>query len=183
MDSKGYTAHWVLVTRASEIAEEYYGSFLLARSQRAFPAMASAEVVATRLAVVLGDPEVRGVLVNVFGGITACAAVTSGILRAPGILGETATKPLIVRLDGNNVAAGRRLLAAAAHPLLTVVGMVDDAAVPATAHTERSGTVAIFPGKSSRIMVSEVTGAEATPAHRPHARHRQHRHRRHGGNG
>lgn len=57
--------------------------------------MASAEVVATRLAGVLGDPEVRGVLVTVFGGITACAAVTSGILRALGIPGETATRPLM----------------------------------------------------------------------------------------
>jgi succinyl-CoA synthetase beta subunit len=78
--------------------------------------------------VILGDPGVRSVFVNVFGGITACDAVADGIVKALALLGERATKPLVVRLDGNNVAEGRRILAEAAHPLVTVVATMDDAA-------------------------------------------------------
>jgi succinyl-CoA synthetase beta subunit len=89
---------------------------------------ASAEVMTAGLDVILGDPSVRSVFVNVFGGITACDAVATGIVRALGRLGDRARKPLVVRLDGNNVAEGRRILAKAAHPLVTVVGTMDDAA-------------------------------------------------------
>ncbi|MGI8881118.1 MAG: ADP-forming succinate--CoA ligase subunit beta [Jatrophihabitans sp.] len=89
---------------------------------------ASAEVMANGLDIILNDPSVRSVFVNVFGGITACDAVANGIVAALGILGDTATKPLVVRLDGNNVEEGRRILAAAAHPLVTVVDTMDDAA-------------------------------------------------------
>jgi succinyl-CoA synthetase beta subunit len=78
--------------------------------------------------VILGDPGVRSVFVNVFGGITACDAVADGIVKALALLGDRATKPLVVRLDGNNVAEGRRILAEAAHPLVTVVATMDDAA-------------------------------------------------------
>ena len=92
---------------------------------------ASAEVMAAGLDVVLGDPQVRSVFVNVFGGITACDAVANGIVHALEMLDAThhgATKPLVVRLDGNNVAEGRRILAEAAHPLVTVVDTMDGAA-------------------------------------------------------
>ena len=89
---------------------------------------ASAEVMAAGLDVVLGDPQVRCVFVNVFGGITACDAVANGIVQALAMLGDHATKPLVVRLDGNNVAEGRRILAEAAHPLVTLVDTMDGAA-------------------------------------------------------
>jgi len=89
---------------------------------------ASAEVMAAGLDVILGDPDVKSVFVNVFGGITACDAVATGIVEALKILGESATKPLVVRLDGNNVAEGRRILDEANHPLVTQVATMDDAA-------------------------------------------------------
>jgi succinyl-CoA synthetase beta subunit len=89
---------------------------------------ASAQVMADGLDVILGDPEVRSVFVNVFGGITACDAVANGIVEALKILGDTATKPLVVRLDGNNVLEGRRILDEANHPLVTQVDTMDNAA-------------------------------------------------------
>ncbi|MEY4417638.1 MAG: hypothetical protein RIQ88_76 [Actinomycetota bacterium] len=89
---------------------------------------ASAEVMAAGLDVILGDPQVKSVFVNVFGGITACDAVANGIVGALNKLGSAATKPLVVRLDGNNVAEGRRILAEANHPLVTVVDTMDEAA-------------------------------------------------------
>ena len=89
---------------------------------------ASAEVMAAGLDVILNDPQVRSVFVNVFGGITACDAVANGIVEALRTLGDEANKPLVVRLDGNNVEEGRRILAEAAHPLVTVVDTMDAAA-------------------------------------------------------
>jgi succinyl-CoA synthetase beta subunit len=89
---------------------------------------ASAEVMAAGLDVILGDPDVRSVFVNVFGGITACDAVATGIVEALKILGDSATKPLVVRLDGNNVVEGRRILDEANHPLVTQVDTMDNAA-------------------------------------------------------
>jgi succinyl-CoA synthetase beta subunit len=89
---------------------------------------ASAEVMAAGLDVILGDPQVRSVFVNVFGGITACDAVANGIVGALAALGSSATKPLVVRLDGNNVIEGRKILADANHPLVTVVDTMDEAA-------------------------------------------------------
>ncbi|WP_216208080.1 ADP-forming succinate--CoA ligase subunit beta [Amycolatopsis aidingensis] len=89
---------------------------------------ASAEVMAAGLDVILGDPDVRSVFVNVFGGITACDAVATGIVEALRILGDEAAKPLVVRLDGNNVEQGRAILAEANHPLVTVVDTMDNAA-------------------------------------------------------
>jgi succinyl-CoA synthetase beta subunit len=89
---------------------------------------ASAEVMAAGLDVILGDTDVQSVFVNVFGGITACDAVANGIVEALQILGDSATKPLVVRLDGNNVVEGRRILAEADHPLVTVVDTMDNAA-------------------------------------------------------
>ena len=89
---------------------------------------ASAEVMANGLEIILSDPAVKSVFVNVFGGITACDAVANGIVTALGMLGDEATKPLVVRLDGNNVEEGRRILAEANHPLVTVVDTMDGAA-------------------------------------------------------
>ncbi|MEV7091589.1 ADP-forming succinate--CoA ligase subunit beta [Amycolatopsis sp. NPDC051045] len=89
---------------------------------------ASAEVMAAGLDVILNDPDVKSVFVNVFGGITACDAVANGIVEALKILGDEAAKPLVVRLDGNNVVEGRQILADANHPLVTVVDTMDNAA-------------------------------------------------------
>jgi succinyl-CoA synthetase beta subunit len=89
---------------------------------------ASAEVMANGLHIILSDPAVKSVFVNVFGGITACDAVANGIVSALQLLGDEATKPLVVRLDGNNVEEGRRILAEANHPLVTVVDTMDGAA-------------------------------------------------------
>jgi succinyl-CoA synthetase beta subunit len=89
---------------------------------------ASAEVMAAGLDVILNDPQVKSVFVNVFGGITACDAVANGIVGALDTLGSKASKPLVVRLDGNNVNEGRKILADANHPLVTVVETMDEAA-------------------------------------------------------
>jgi succinyl-CoA synthetase beta subunit len=89
---------------------------------------ASAEVMAAGLDVILGDAQVKSVFVNVFGGITACDAVANGIVKALEILGDTATKPLVVRLDGNKVEEGREILRAAAHPLITLAATMDEGA-------------------------------------------------------
>lgn len=89
---------------------------------------ASAEVMAAGLDVILNDPQVKSVFVNVFGGITACDAVANGIVGALEKLGPSAKKPLVVRLDGNNVVAGRKILSDANHPLVTVVETMDEAA-------------------------------------------------------
>ncbi len=92
---------------------------------------ASAEVMANGLEIVLSDPSVRSVFVNVFGGITACDAVANGILAAFELLasrGEAVTKPLVVRLDGNNADEGRRILDTAGNPLVERVDTMDGAA-------------------------------------------------------
>jgi succinyl-CoA synthetase beta subunit len=89
---------------------------------------ASAEVMANGLDIILNDPSVRSVFVNVFGGITACDAVANGIVGALDLLGDEATKPLVVRLDGNNVDEGRRILNERAHPLVIQVDTMDAAA-------------------------------------------------------
>ncbi len=89
---------------------------------------ASAEVMAAGLDVILGDSQVKAVFVNVFGGITACDAVANGIVGALSSLGDSANKPLVVRLDGNNVEEGRRILKAANHPLVTLADTMDEGA-------------------------------------------------------
>ena len=92
---------------------------------------ASAEVMANGLEIVLSDPDVRSVFVNVFGGITSCDAVANGIVTAVGLLadrGEPVERPVVVRLDGNNAAAGRQILADAAIPVVEQVETMDDAA-------------------------------------------------------
>ena len=89
---------------------------------------ASAEVMAKGLDVILGDEQVRSVFVNVFGGITACDQVARGIVGALETLGDTASKPLVVRLDGNKVEEGRAILREAAHPLVHMEETMDGAA-------------------------------------------------------
>jgi succinyl-CoA synthetase beta subunit len=92
---------------------------------------ASAEVMANGLEIILGDPDVKSVFVNVFGGITACDAVANGIVQALELLkskGEDVTKPLVVRLDGNNAEVGRKILTDADHPLVQQVDTMDGAA-------------------------------------------------------
>ena len=92
---------------------------------------ASAQVMADGLSIILGDSEVKSVFVNVFGGITACDAVANGIVQALEILGAKATKPIVVRLDGNNVVEGRRILNEAKHPLIEQLDTMDGAAARA----------------------------------------------------
>jgi succinyl-CoA synthetase beta subunit len=92
---------------------------------------ASAEVMANALDIVLGDPDVESVFVNVFGGITSCDAVANGIVQAIAMLeerGESVTKPIVCRIDGNNAEEGRRILDEAEHDLIELVGTMDDAA-------------------------------------------------------
>ena len=89
---------------------------------------ANAQVMADGLDVILGDEQVRSVFVNVFGGITACDEVANGIVGALEILGDDATKPLVVRLDGNSVEEGRRILEEANHPLVHIAETMDGAA-------------------------------------------------------
>ena len=89
---------------------------------------ANAQVMADGLDVILNDEQVRSVFVNVFGGITACDEVANGIAGALQILGDEATKPLVVRLDGNNVEEGRRILDELNHPLVTQIDTMDGAA-------------------------------------------------------
>ncbi|MFM8752821.1 MAG: ADP-forming succinate--CoA ligase subunit beta [Actinomycetota bacterium] len=92
---------------------------------------ASAQVMADGLSIILGDPAVKSVFVNVFGGITACDAVANGIVQALAMLGDKATKPIVVRLDGNNVNEGRRILNEANHPLVQQLDTMDGAAARA----------------------------------------------------
>ncbi|WP_250447822.1 ADP-forming succinate--CoA ligase subunit beta [Actinotalea sp. C106] len=103
---------------------------------------ASAEVMAAGLDVILGDPQVKAVFVNVFGGITACDAVANGIVKALEMLGDHATKPLVVRLDGNNVAEGRAILREAGHPLVTLADTMDGGADTAAALAHAADTAA-----------------------------------------
>jgi succinyl-CoA synthetase beta subunit len=92
---------------------------------------ASAQVMADGLSIILGDTAVKSVFVNVFGGITACDAVANGIVQALTMLGDKATKPIVVRLDGNNVLEGRRILNEANHPLVQQLDTMDGAAAKA----------------------------------------------------
>jgi succinyl-CoA synthetase beta subunit len=92
---------------------------------------ASAEVMSNGLDIVLNDPDVRAVFVNVFGGITSCDAVANGIVQAVGALadrGTPVTKPIVCRIDGNNAVEGRRILTEFDHPLVEMVETMDDAA-------------------------------------------------------
>ena len=95
---------------------------------------ASAEVMANGLEIILGDPAVKSVFVNVFGGITACDAVANGIVQALELLeqrGDDVSKPLVVRLDGNNAELGREILTKRAHPAVQQVDTMDGAAAQA----------------------------------------------------
>ena len=88
---------------------------------------ASAQVMADGLSIILGDPAVKSVFVNIFGGITACDEVANGVLQALDMLG-TVDKPLVVRLDGNNADEGRRILSDANISIVHSVDTMDGAA-------------------------------------------------------
>jgi succinyl-CoA synthetase beta subunit len=105
---------------------------------------ASAAVMANGLDIVLNDPQVQAVLVNVFGGITSCDAVANGILQGLAMLAEKGVsidKPIVCRIDGNNAEEGRRILIEANHPLIEIVDTMDDAArrVAELAHARKAG--------------------------------------------
>ncbi|MGW4385164.1 ADP-forming succinate--CoA ligase subunit beta [Streptomyces sp. NPDC004685] len=87
---------------------------------------ASAQIMADGLSVILSDPAVKSVFVNVFGGITACDAVADGIVQA--LESVRLTKPLVVRLDGNSAVEGRAILDGRAHPLVEQATTMDGAA-------------------------------------------------------
>ena len=92
---------------------------------------ANAEIMANGLEIIMGDPQVKAIFVNVFGGITSCDSVAAGIIQAFGLLadrGETPDKSLVVRLDGNNAEVGRTILMEAEHDLIEMVDTMDDAA-------------------------------------------------------
>lgn len=99
----------------------------------------SAQVMATGLEVVASDPQVRAILVNVFGGITSCVSVAEGIVAAVSLLGESFTKPIVVRLDGNQAEAGRAILAEANLPQVTIAETMDGAADRVTAIAQELG--------------------------------------------
>ena len=131
---------------------------------------ASAEVMAAGLDVILGDEQVKSVFVNVFGGITACDAVANGIVSALKILGDAANKPLVVRLDGNNVEEGRRILAEANHPLVTLAATMDEGADKAAELAQRSrGT------QTNNVYFPEQGLQGHRPGHHRRRRHQAHR--------
>lgn len=99
----------------------------------------SVQVMATGLEVVASDPQVRAILVNVFGGITSCVSVAEGIVAAVSSLGESFTKPIVVRLDGNQAEAGRAILAEANLPQVTIAETMDGAADRVTAIAQELG--------------------------------------------
>lgn len=99
----------------------------------------SAQVMATGLEVVASDPQVRAILVNVFGGITSCVSVAEGIVAAVSSLEESFTKPIVVRLDGNQAEAGRAILAEANLPQVTIAETMDGAADRVTAIAQELG--------------------------------------------
>lgn len=99
----------------------------------------SAQVMATGLEVVASDPQVRAILVNVFGGITSCVSVAEGIVAAVSSLGESFTKPIVVRLDGNQAESGRAILAEANLPQVTIAETMDGAADRVTAIAQELG--------------------------------------------
>ena len=95
---------------------------------------ASAQVMADGLGIILSDPSVKSVFVNVFGGITACDAVANGIVQALEILKSDSTikpRPIVVRLDGNNAQEGLRILKSANIENVEIVDTMDNAAAKA----------------------------------------------------
>lgn len=89
---------------------------------------ASAQIMANGLRIIMSDPQVKSVFVNVFGGITACNDVANGIVSALDMLGDEAKLPIVVRLDGNSVDVGKAILEEANHPLIIVQSTMDEAA-------------------------------------------------------
>jgi succinyl-CoA synthetase beta subunit len=88
---------------------------------------ASAESMASGIAFVLSDPQVKTMLINIFGGITRCDDVARGVLGALDEIGEV-DQQLVVRLDGTNAEEGRRLLTEADRPNIVTAEKMLDAA-------------------------------------------------------
>ena len=86
---------------------------------------ASKDQVAAAFKIILSDKNVKGILVNIFGGIMDCNVIATGIVAAAK---ETSlAMPLVVRLEGNNAAAGKQTLAASGLKLTTATSMADAA--------------------------------------------------------
>jgi hypothetical protein len=141
---------------------------------------ASAEVMANGLDVILGDPQVKAVFVNVFGGITACDAVANGIVQALEILGDAATKPLVVRSTATTVEEGRAILGEFQHPLVTIADTMDDGGRQGRrAPADRVARVRSRIRKTnhgnlpqqvdSKVIVQGMTGGEGTKHTAAHA--------------
>src|SRR5689334_23732201 len=130
---------------------------------------ANAQVMANGLDVILNDPQVKSVFVNVFGGITACDEVANGIKGALEILGDEATKPLVVRLDGNNVDKGREILDELNHPLVTQVDTMDGAADKAAelANSKGRNRYVDLPQQGLQDHRPGHDGRHAVQAHHP----------------
>ncbi|RTE50667.1 ADP-forming succinate--CoA ligase subunit beta [Actinobaculum sp. 352] len=119
---------------------------------------ASAAVMRDGLEIILADPSVQSVFVNVFGGITACDEVAAGIVSALDLLGDAANKPVVVRLAGNAVAAGRRILRESGQANITAADAMDDGAKQAVALAQRELE------KNALTHRAEITGATRRPA-------------------
>jgi succinyl-CoA synthetase beta subunit len=119
---------------------------------------ASADVMANGLGIILSDPDVRSVLVNVFGGITACDAVADGIVRAFRLLesrGDPVNRPVVVRLDGNNAEQGRAILDQADLPGVRQVDSMDSAA-EAAAELAAEATAELAAEATAELAAAEV---------------------------
>ncbi len=99
---------------------------------------ADAEKMAEALSLVLSDPQVASVLINIFGGITRCDEVANGVLGALEQLGRVEQK-LVVRLDGTNAEEGRRILTDADHPNVVAAQKMVEAAEQAVAFANEKG--------------------------------------------
>ena len=120
---------------------------------------ANADTMAMSLEVILSDPAVKVVFINIFGGITRCDEVAKGVLGA--LERVEATVPIVLRLDGTNAAEGRRIIDAAAHPRIVSVATMDDCCGRSRS-VGRWGIVSVLVGAATRLLVQGITGSEGT---------------------
>ena len=122
---------------------------------------ASVDTMSTSLEVILSDPAVKAVLINIFGGITRCDLVAQGILEA--LVRIEARVPIVVRLDGTNARLGREILNEAAHPrIVSATTMLEAAAESRRSRERRGGRVSVFVGTETKLVVQGITGREGT---------------------
>jgi succinyl-CoA synthetase beta subunit len=86
---------------------------------------ASKDQVAAAFKIILSDPSVKGILVNIFGGIMQCDVIASGIVAA--VMQTHLNLPLVVRLEGNNVEVGKQILKDSGLPIISGDSMADAA--------------------------------------------------------